>query len=68
MFTKEDLAKYLGLKKIIAEGFFEIKGEAAIAVASHLLWFYELEKKIREDAMAQQPKIVGLPTPIKKDD
>jgi hypothetical protein len=67
MFNKEDLAKYLGLKKIIGEGFFEIKGEAAIAVASHIIWFNELENKIRQDITRPEIKPVALSKPIKKD-
>lgn len=67
MFTKEDLVKYLGLKKIIAEGFFDIKGEAALAVASHFLWFNDLEKKIRDSLSEPQMKVLGTSKPIKKD-
>ena len=68
MFKQEDLAKYLGLKKVMAEGFFDIKGEAVIPAASCLLWFNDLEKKIRDNIEKPSIKPIGKPTPIKGND
>ena len=68
MFTKEDLLKYQGFKKVISGGDFKIKGEAALMAASLFLWFNELEKKILED-VNQKPvlKPVSMSKPIGKE-
>jgi len=65
MFKKEDLLRYQGMKKIIAEGEFSIKGEAVIATASFFLWFNELEKKIASNQTENKEfKPIGPPVPI----
>lgn len=66
MFNREDLIKYNGMKKIISEGEYKIKGEAALMAASLFLWFNDLEKKIREDIEGKKPSIVESPKEVRK--
>lgn len=56
MFNQEDLQKCQGLKKIIDQGKFELKGDATIMVALLFKWFADLESRIKADVEKSKPK------------
>ena len=75
-FTKDDLLKYNGLKSVISDAKFDIKGRAAIQVAVLIQWYDSLEAKMKEavkDFAMNKPSTItpiGKPKKIKgkKDD
>jgi len=52
-FNRDDLAKYKAFKKVISMSKLELRGDAAISVASLFVWFNDLEQKI-DDAIKQE--------------
>ena len=61
-FTKEDLAKYRGVKQLIEKGTFDLEGKAVMAAAFLFSWFNELEAKIEESIKKpMKPKEVKEP-------
>ena len=65
MFTRDDLIKYHGMKKVISEGNYQVKGEAALAVASFFAWYAGLEKVITDNMDKKEIKPMGSPKPVK---
>lgn len=64
---KEDLIKYKAFKQVVANGDYEVKGSAMLAVASLIKWFYELEPKIHEAiAMTENKKSIAKSKPVKE--
>lgn len=56
MFVKDDELKYKAFKVVLHKANFEVKGEAAIAVASLFQWFNSLEEKIKKAVAEPQIK------------
>jgi len=68
MFTKEDLIHYKGLKKLVDEGTFDLKGGSIVTAALLKQWFEKLGKIIEEDIARNQAPAQITPkiTPLKE--
>lgn len=61
MFNEKDLVHYAGLKKMIAEGDFNLKGSSVITAALLMQWFNQLEERIKSNMIKPSPLAVSPP-------
>ena len=66
MFDKTDLAKHKAFKTIVMQSKIEMKGDAAIMVASLFQWFNGLEDKIEKSINPPPLKGKKVKPPIKE--